>query len=98
MMRTLRKRKWPAVIALSAMLSAQSAAPLAFAGQNNQSGPTTTTPIKHLIVPIGENRSFDNIFGTYVPKTGTVANLLSKGIVTPTVRPQLTRGSRRKIL
>ena len=28
----------------------------------------TTTPIKHVIVIIGENRSFDHVFATYVPK------------------------------
>jgi phospholipase C len=43
----------------------------------------TTTPIKHLIVIIGENHSFDNIFGVYQPpKHETVNNLLSQGIVT----------------
>src|ERR1700744_3864926 len=43
----------------------------------------TVTPIKHVIVIIGENRSFDHVFATYVPKKGeTVDNLLSKGIVT----------------
>jgi len=42
----------------------------------------TRTPIKHVIVIIGENRSFDHVFATYVPKTGqTVRNLLSEGIV-----------------
>ena len=42
----------------------------------------TTTPIKHLIVVIGENRSFDHLFATYVPKSSdTVSNLLSKGII-----------------
>ncbi len=41
----------------------------------------TATPIKHVIILIGENRSFDNIYATYEPKHGTVANLLSKGIV-----------------
>jgi phospholipase C len=41
----------------------------------------TATPIKHVIVIIGENRTFDNIFATYVPKHGTVSNLLSKGII-----------------
>jgi phospholipase C len=42
----------------------------------------TTTPIKHVIVIIGENRTFDHIFATYVPKKGqTVNNLLSEGIV-----------------
>ncbi len=30
----------------------------------------TTTPIKHVIVIIGENRSFDHVFATYQPKTG----------------------------
>lgn len=43
----------------------------------------TRTPIKHLIVVIGENRSFDNVFATYVPPdpAQTVWNLLSVGIV-----------------
>ena len=40
------------------------------------------SPIKHVIVLIGENRSFDHAFGTYVPKSGqTISNLLSKGII-----------------
>ena len=43
---------------------------------------TTTTPIKHVIVIIGENRTFDHVFATYQPVAGqTVSNLLSKGIV-----------------
>jgi phospholipase C len=42
----------------------------------------TASPIKHVIVIIGENRSFDHVFATYAPKPGqTVDNLLSKGIV-----------------
>src|SRR6202034_3997926 len=42
----------------------------------------TSTPIKHVIVIIGENRSFDHVFATYVPKKGErVWNLLSEGIV-----------------
>jgi len=42
----------------------------------------TTSPIKHVIVIIGENRTFDHLFATYKPKAGqTVDNLLSKGIV-----------------
>ncbi|MGD0300936.1 MAG: alkaline phosphatase family protein, partial [Bryobacteraceae bacterium] len=46
-------------------------------GDNN-----TTTPIKHVIVIIGENRSFDHVFATYVPKGDqTVWNLLSEGII-----------------
>jgi phospholipase C len=47
-----------------------------------QSGPTTT-PIKHAIIVIGENRSFDHVFATYAPvnKSESVWNLLSEGIV-----------------
>jgi phospholipase C len=42
----------------------------------------TATPIKHVIVIIGENRTFDHVFGTYKPRHGEhVSNLLSKGIV-----------------
>jgi phospholipase C len=44
-------------------------------------GPTTT-PIQHVIVIIGENQSFDGLFGGYVPTAGqTVRNLLSEGII-----------------
>jgi len=42
----------------------------------------TSSPIKHVIVIIGENRTFDHIFATYKPKDGeTVLNLLSEGII-----------------
>ena len=45
-------------------------------------GNEARTPIKHVIVIIGENRSFDHVFATYKPKSGeTVDNLLSKGII-----------------
>ncbi len=44
----------------------------------------TSSPIKHVIVIIGENRTFDHVFATYKPvRPGeTVWNLLSRGIVT----------------
>jgi len=42
----------------------------------------TDTPIKHVIVLIGENRTFDHLFATYVPKShDSVKNLLSEGII-----------------
>jgi phospholipase C len=58
----------------------------AFANGQTATAPSrdddTSTPIKHVIVIIGENRSFDHVFATYVPKKGeTVWNLLSEGIV-----------------
>src|SRR5690348_12309881 len=43
----------------------------------------TATPIKHVIIIVGENRSFDHLYATYVPKHGheRVLNLLSEGIL-----------------
>ena len=44
--------------------------------------PATATPIQHVIVIIGENRTFDHVFATYRPPAGQkVDNLLSKGII-----------------
>jgi phospholipase C len=60
-------------------LIANLGAPVPAAAQGN---PKTATPIKHVIVIIGENRSFDHVYATYKPKKGeTVSNLLSKGII-----------------
>ena len=48
----------------------------------------TTTPIQHLIVVIGENHTFDNVFAGYRPPKGqTIWNLLSRGIIDPDGRP-----------
>jgi phospholipase C len=48
-------------------------------GRENEHEPETESPIKHVIVLIGENRTFDHVFATYVPKQGeSVSNLLSK--------------------
>ena len=42
----------------------------------------TTTPIKHIIVIVGENVSFDTLYGTYQPSAGqSISNLVSRGIV-----------------
>lgn len=51
-------------------------------GNENSADSKTRTPIKHVIMIIGENRTFDHVFATYKPKgKQTVWNLLSKGIV-----------------
>ena len=56
--------------------------PLPVSAQN------TRTPIRHVIVIIGENRTFDHVFATYQPRHGEhVSNLLSKGIVNPDGTP-----------
>jgi phospholipase C len=42
----------------------------------------TVTPIKHVIVIVGENRSFDHVFATYVPKGNQLVwNLLAEGVI-----------------
>ena len=43
----------------------------------------TESPIKHVIILIGENRGLDHTFGVYKPKGRgqTISNILSKGIV-----------------
>jgi phospholipase C len=79
-------RKWSAVIALTTMLGAQiglTRPPAAAAAPIGPGGDLDTeSPIKHVIVLIGENRSFDHTFATYKPRNGqTVANLLAKGII-----------------
>ena len=48
----------------------------------------TSTPIKHVIIIVGENRTFDHIFATYKPKAGeSVNNLLSEKIITESGAP-----------
>jgi phospholipase C len=57
------------------------------AGSSKSSDPAdsikTESPIKHVIILIGENRGLDHTFGVYKPKGKgqTISNLLSKGIV-----------------
>ncbi len=53
----------------------------------------TKTPIKHVIVLIGENRTFDHVFATYVPQShDSVANLLSKRIIKSNGTPDINFG------
>ncbi|MGA7930986.1 MAG: alkaline phosphatase family protein [Candidatus Sulfotelmatobacter sp.] len=71
-------------LAALAMFQFTIAAPFADAASQPQHSPdsATATPIKHVIVIIGENRSFDHVFATYVPKDGeSIHNLLSERII-----------------
>jgi phospholipase C len=71
------RRNRLAAFAAGASLSA-SILPVAHADEPQE----TRTPIKHVILIIGENRSFDHVFATYTAPHGqTVSNLLSKGII-----------------
>ncbi len=82
MEKSQRQRITRAVV-LGAMLQGQIAVPIASAAEHDAGFRRhTETPIEHVIVLIGENRTFDHVFGTYVPRHGqTISNLLSKGIV-----------------
>jgi phospholipase C len=75
------KDKFCSFVALGAVMASATAPSLAYAAAWE---PTKArTPIKHVIVIIGENRSFDHVFATYKPvnKDENVLNLLSQGIV-----------------
>src|ERR1700678_1884736 len=52
-------------------------------GNSSSATAKTASPIKHVIILIGENRGLDHAFGVYKPKGAgqTISNLLSKGIV-----------------
>ena len=75
------RRKLVATLTVAAMLGGQVVSPHLYAA-NGQSGDDggqegshgghqrTATPIKHVIVLIGENRTFDNVYATYVPRRG----------------------------
>ncbi len=86
------------------VLSAATAVAAGTGGTAQAALTPTATPIKHVIVIIGENHSFDNVFATYQPPRGQrIRNLLSEGIVTRTGAPgpnyaeaeQLTASDRR---
>jgi len=83
------KRNWRLTAALCAPMFALLASDLDKPARAENPPPPpahairTTTPIKHVIIIVGENRSFDHLFATYVPRRRNerVLNLLSEGIV-----------------
>src|SRR3984957_9780263 len=80
MMRARAARFSRSVIAgMVVFLAVMSDGPFAIvAGEAHEARP----PIKHLIVIVGENRTFDHLFATYTPAAGqSVLNLRSQGIV-----------------
>jgi phospholipase C len=79
-------RKWG--VSAAALSFTLVAATTGFAGGTSQStdfsdAAKTASPIKHVIILIGENRGTDHTFGVYKPhgKGQTISNFLSKGIV-----------------
>jgi phospholipase C len=81
-------RKWGVSASAAAFSFTLLAATTGFAGGTSEStdldvAARTASPIKHVIILIGENRGTDHTFGVYKPKGKgqTISNFLSKGIV-----------------
>jgi acid phosphatase len=83
-----------AAVAVTVMMTAAAAGSAPHASP----GPRTTTPIKHVVVIIGENHSFDNVFATYQPpRHQKIWNLLSEGIITKSGAPGPNFGQARQL-
>jgi acid phosphatase len=80
---TQRRTVWLSATLAVFVILASSLFQTLSASANGQRNGDTTTPIKHVIVIIGENHTFDNVFGVFQPVNGQkVNNLLSQGMVT----------------
>lgn len=88
------------MVAVSAALCAQLYSTAALSGvPQEEKNDETDTPIEHVIVIVGENHSFDNIYGAYkAPPGQRIANLLSKGIINGdgTPGPNFSRAAQRQ--
>jgi phospholipase C len=102
-----RRGQWPKISAvlLTVALSQLGSGALGHAASDLDQAVdslATTTPIKHVIIIVGENRSFDHLFATYTPVNAneSVMNLLSQGIVNAngTPGPHFALGQQYKIV
>src|ERR1700739_2382656 len=78
------KGRWSSKAVLSTSMLALAVFGFGAIGSGNAAdGRATESPIKHVIILIGENRGLDHTFGVYTPKGQgqTISNMLSKGIV-----------------
>src|SRR5580704_644358 len=80
--------KWPAKAVACALMFSFSVFSLGLPAQAGDTDKSvdkikTATPIKHVLIIVGENRSFDHLFATYAPKERgeTISNLLSKHVI-----------------
>lgn len=83
--------RWVCASAAAGLLALAASAGVASPAEAGNGLPTpraehdrdTATPVKHVIILIGENRGTDHTFGVYRPKGAgqTISNILSKGIV-----------------
>jgi phospholipase C len=85
-MRDTRRSRMKWGIGAAALSVTLTAATAGLANEQNSDAAalvSTQSPIKHVIILIGENRGTDHTFGVYKPqgRGQTIANILSKGIV-----------------
>src|ERR1700761_1138610 len=82
---TLNKRRVGALVGVSLIALAGAGYATAQSNASNADAANkfkTASPIKHVIVIVGENRGFDHTFATLKPKRGqSVNNLLAQGII-----------------
>jgi acid phosphatase len=79
--RLIRLACVPALATLAASVIVATTAAGASAARHGRAA-ATATPIKHVVVIILENHSFDNVFATYQPpRRQHIWNLLSEGII-----------------
>jgi phospholipase C len=99
-MARLRRRRWvlaPLALALSSAIALAGTTVASGKGARRparDASDATASPIKHVIVIIGENHTFDNVFATYKAPAGQhVRNLLSEGIVSSAGNPGPAAGN-----
>src|SRR5262245_62393658 len=82
----MRSQKWKQILPFAvALIMPFAVMTIAYGAEKNEQNNAlhTASPIRHLIILLGENRTFDHVFGVYKPRRHgeTVSNLLSKNIV-----------------
>lgn len=84
-LRGSKRRRVTAGVTACAIALTSAGVPVSVLADDNNNGQGQSgaaSPIQHVIVIVGENRTFDHLFGAYQPPRGeSVSNLLSKGII-----------------
>ncbi|HKE35992.1 MAG TPA: alkaline phosphatase family protein [Candidatus Baltobacteraceae bacterium] len=86
------KRLAFAIVVLAVVAGCARSSGLPFSPLNAPaSGSTTASPIKHVVIVIQENRTFDNLFATFPGADGTTYGINHKGVKVSLVRGNLVQ-------
>ncbi len=78
----MRMNQRPVLSALALSIALMGGIETSYAMPNTPHKVKPRTPIEHVIIIVGENHTFDNLYGGYRPKVGrSIDNLLAKGII-----------------